>query len=88
MIKDIKSFCRLFYESTFLPINCYDYASDQSYTYPEDAGFDIIVNNPSPDFLNFKKNPDYFVILLLIMVTSNHPDAIIVLLSDLSSVHR
>lgn len=43
MIKDIKSFCRLFYESTFLPINCYDYASDQSYTYPEDAGFDIIV---------------------------------------------
>ena len=61
MIKDIKSFCRLFYESTFLPINCYDYASDQSYTYPEDAGFDIIVNNPSPDFLNFKKNPDYFV---------------------------
>ena len=61
MIQDIKAFCKLFYEATFLSINCYDYALDKSYTYPEDAGFNIIVNNPSPDFLNFKRNPDYFV---------------------------
>ena len=53
MIQDIKAFCKLFYEATFLSINCYDYALDKSYTYPEDAGFNIIVNNPSPDFLNF-----------------------------------
>ncbi|WP_459777483.1 hypothetical protein, partial [Allocoprococcus similis] len=59
MIQDIKAFCKLFYEATFLSINCYDYALDKSYTYPEDAGFNIIVNNPSPDFLNFKRNPDY-----------------------------
>ena len=61
MIQDIKAFCKLFYEATFLSINCYDYALDKSYTYPEDVGFNIIVNNPSPDFLNFKMNPDYFV---------------------------
>lgn len=61
MIKDITTFCKLFYESTFLPINYYDYKQDRSYTFPDDAGFEIVVNNPSPDFLNFKKNPDYFV---------------------------
>ncbi len=61
MIKDISTFCKLFYESTFLPINYYDYKQDRFYTFPDDAGFEIVVNNPSPDFLNFKKNPDYFV---------------------------
>lgn len=61
MIKDIYTFCKLFYESTFLPITCYNYVTDTTCTFPNAAGFQIAVKNPSPHFLNFKKNPDYFI---------------------------
>lgn len=61
MIKDIKTFCKLFYDSTLFPINYFDYQTDESLTFPENAGFHIITDDPSPEFLNFRKNPDYFL---------------------------
>lgn len=54
-------FCKLFYESTFLPISCYFYEKDKIISFPDKEGFQANISNPSPKFQNFKKNPDYFV---------------------------
>ncbi|MDO4285338.1 MAG: hypothetical protein Q4C60_08370 [Eubacteriales bacterium] len=55
MINDAKTFCRLFYSSTFLPISYCHYETSDIIAFP------FCMDHFSPRFLTFQKNPDYFV---------------------------
>lgn len=61
MISDIKEFCRLFYDTTSIPINYYHIPTSSSCSFPALLGNNEIFKDTVPGFINFSKNPDYII---------------------------
>ncbi|HBA69625.1 MAG TPA: AraC family transcriptional regulator [Lachnospiraceae bacterium] len=61
MITNIEEFCRLFYDTTFIPIHCYDIPSGSCCSFPALLGNQDIFGTSFPGFLNFSKSPDYII---------------------------
>ena len=61
MITDIKKFCSLFYDTTFIPISYYHIPTDRGGSYPLIMERQDIFKGQLSGFMNFAKNPDYFI---------------------------
>lgn len=61
MITEIKEFCRLFYDTTSIPINYYHIPTNDGCSFPEFLGNRDIFREELSGFMNFSKNPDYFI---------------------------
>ncbi|MGF6989978.1 YSIRK-targeted surface antigen transcriptional regulator [Lachnospiraceae bacterium PF1-21] len=61
MILDIKLFCEKFYNSTFIPITCHHVSTGKSLFFPETLDTTATFRNTLDGFMNFTKNPDYFI---------------------------
>jgi len=61
MVTDIRQFCRLFYDTTLIPINYYDVLTNDSFSYPPILADEEIFKGTLSGFMDFSKSPDYFV---------------------------
>lgn len=61
MIKDVKTFCEMFYESTMIPCSYHDMKSEENFFFPSVYMIDDYSREILDGFFNFSKNPDYFV---------------------------
>ncbi len=61
MVKNIHEFCRLFYNSTSIPIGYYIVSSGQTCCFPPILSDPSVFNGALPEFMQFSMNPDYTV---------------------------
>lgn len=61
MITDLKSFCRLFYFSTAIPVCLCHYPTGSVCSFPVVAGDQTLFTDIPTEFMHFQKNPDYFI---------------------------
>lgn len=61
MITDLEEFCRLFYNTTAIPVTYYDIAINRSCSFPCVLGDSAIFTGTLPGFMQFTQNPDYFI---------------------------
>ena len=61
MITDYKNFCKLFHESTGIPITLHHFPSDSSEAFPPVLTDTSLFRGTLPGFERLEKNPDYFI---------------------------
>ncbi|MBU3877452.1 helix-turn-helix domain-containing protein [Faecalicatena sp. AGMB00832] len=61
MIENLQEFCRLFYTSTFIPVNVCRTPGTVLYSYPEYQNSILNITSTLPYMLTFHKNPDYYL---------------------------